>query len=88
MYTLLLVLVLLLLLALLALFRKRGDRTVAHDERLPHPFVCEWSSDQTFVCAMCQRTACYCQGAADDMPDVCDECWCDAHSSFVVISNP
>lgn len=36
---------------------------------------CGWSKTQTFVCPMCERECCYCNGCADDMPALCDDCW-------------
>ncbi len=35
---------------------------------------CGWRPDQTFVCAECTRTVCYCCGCADDLGDICDDC--------------
>ncbi len=34
-----------------------------------------------FVCGRCRRLTPFCLGAADDMPDACDECWSKAHSA-------
>lgn len=34
---------------------------------------------ETYVCAGCGKTRPWCDGAADDMPDHCDECWDKAH---------
>lgn len=32
-----------------------------------------------FRCARCQRLLCaWCEGAADDQPDLCNECWAKA----------
>lgn len=36
---------------------------------------CGWAFWQTFDCPMCERTVCYCNGCADDMPALCDDCW-------------
>ena len=33
----------------------------------------------TFVCSECQLETPNSEGAADDMPEVCDTCWCKAH---------
>lgn len=35
---------------------------------------CGWSAADTFECPMCERTVCYCHGAADETPALCDEC--------------
>lgn len=34
---------------------------------------------RTYRCAWCRRDVPWCMGASDDMPDVCDDCWCAAH---------
>jgi hypothetical protein len=34
---------------------------------------------ETWVCWMCFRRVPWSNGAADDMPDLCDECWSAAH---------
>ena len=31
--------------------------------------------DDTFICTGCQRAVPWSKGAADDGPDLCDECW-------------
>lgn len=31
-------------------------------------------------CAGCNRIMCPLDGAADDMPDHCDDCWMEVHS--------
>jgi hypothetical protein len=36
--------------------------------------TCSWKTDQTFECASCRRTVCYCCGADDDTPSLCDDC--------------
>jgi len=33
----------------------------------------------TYVCRGCKRRVPWCFGAADDMPDHCDDCWAKAH---------
>lgn len=33
----------------------------------------------TFTCAWCRRDVPWSEGCSDDMPEVCDECWCAAH---------
>jgi len=35
--------------------------------------------EQTFTCDVCKRRVPWSQGAADDMPEACDDCWCKAH---------
>lgn len=30
-----------------------------------------------FRCARCKRWCGYCFGCSDDMPELCDDCWCD-----------
>ena len=35
---------------------------------------CGYEPDQTYVCPRCERTHCYCFGAADDTPAICDDC--------------
>lgn len=30
-----------------------------------------------FKCSVCKTMQPWCFGAADDMPDACDACWCD-----------
>lgn len=35
---------------------------------------------QIFRCATCRRDVPACNGAADDMPNDCDDCWNNAHS--------
>lgn len=44
---------------------------------------CHWCDEErqdgmprTFVCGACERLCCYCFGCNDDMPAVCDDCWC------------
>ena len=37
------------------------------------------TEDEYFICEGCQRKMPYCLGAADDMPDHCDDCWGLAH---------
>jgi len=32
--------------------------------------------DAVFVCNRCERRVGYCMGAADDMPGLCDDCFC------------
>ncbi|WP_198013013.1 hypothetical protein [Lyngbya sp. PCC 8106] len=32
-------------------------------------------SGETFTCCYCQKIVPYCCGAADDLPDACDDCW-------------
>lgn len=46
-----------------------------------HQAHCNYSD--TFECVECKREVCWCMGAWDDMPDVCDDCWCEAHTVFV-----
>jgi hypothetical protein len=35
---------------------------------------CSWGPGRTFVCPWCSRRVCYCQGAADDTPALCNAC--------------
>lgn len=32
--------------------------------------------EAAFVCNRCERRVGYCMGAADDMPGLCDDCFC------------
>ncbi len=41
--------------------------------------VREADEGQTFTCCVCKRSVPWSQGAADDMPEACDDCWCEAH---------
>lgn len=34
-----------------------------------------------YRCLWCRRDVPWCFGAADDMPEVCDDCWVVAHTS-------
>jgi hypothetical protein len=34
------------------------------------------SADPQFRCNRCERWAGFCMGAADDMPGLCDDCFC------------
>jgi len=36
-------------------------------------------SGEIFECYRCHRLVPWCQGAADDFPDWCDDCWADYH---------
>lgn len=38
-------------------------------------YECGWQHDQAFVCDDCQRTVCYCEGANDNLADLCNDCW-------------
>lgn len=33
----------------------------------------------TFDCTCCGRECGWCFGAADDLPDYCDDCWAEHH---------
>lgn len=33
-----------------------------------------------YLCPGCTRLVPWCFGAADDRPELCDDCWCEAHS--------
>ena len=35
--------------------------------------------DECFKCDRCLRIVPYCKGAADEMPDACDDCWYAVH---------
>jgi len=47
----------------------------------PHAWMVEvcdgWTDadDPMFVCCECKRQCGYCDGADDEHPDLCDECW-------------
>ena len=45
------------------------------------PRDCGWGPTMTFVCSGCQKARCYCQGMADQWPELCDECWGAAHTA-------
>ena len=45
--------------------------------------VCGRDEPKTYVCAWCRRKVPWCFGAFDDMPDVCDDCWAEAHARDV-----
>jgi hypothetical protein len=32
-----------------------------------------------FVCSRCGRATGWCRGCADDLPELCDDCWCATH---------
>jgi len=36
--------------------------------------VCGWDVGDSFKCPWCERTVCYCQGANDDAPALCNDC--------------
>jgi len=36
--------------------------------------ACEWKG-KFFKCAECKRNVCWCQGADDDYPELCSDCW-------------
>jgi len=36
--------------------------------------VCGWDVGDSFTCPWCERTVCYCQGANDDAPALCNDC--------------
>ena len=40
-----------------------------------HAEDCVYGEDETFTCSSCGEEVCWCQGAADDMTDVCTGCW-------------
>lgn len=36
--------------------------------------------DERWKCPRCKHVYHhFCSGAADDLPEICDECWCKAH---------
>jgi len=49
-----------------------------------HTEDCVYGKDETFMCTSCGQEACWCQGASDDMPDVCTNCWVKSQKSPVV----
>lgn len=44
----------------------------------PECSVCE-----TYICRGCLKRVAWSNGAADDMPFDCDECWCAAHNKII-----
>ena len=42
---------------------------------------------QRFTCSECHRRVPWSQGADDDMPGACDECWGKAHEEVERLSN-
>jgi len=38
------------------------------------------SSNRSYICKGCRRRCCNCNGAADEMPLHCDDCWAEEHS--------
>jgi hypothetical protein len=38
--------------------------------------------EHVYVCAVCRRTVPWSNGADDDMPDACDDCWAAAHAAL------
>jgi hypothetical protein len=45
------------------------------------PRRCGWGPADTFLCSGCRKERCYCQGMADQWPELCDECWGAAHAA-------
>lgn len=43
---------------------------------------------QTLECNICRRLMPWCMGAADDMEDSCDDCWCEAHGEVPYQAKP
>lgn len=41
--------------------------------------VCGWDEDDAFTCPWCERAVCYCEGAADDTPALCNDCAARLH---------
>ena len=41
---------------------------------------CGWHAHQTFVCRVCKREVCWCQGASDSRPAQCNACWSKAEA--------
>lgn len=50
-------------------------------ELLGCPGDCGWGPGMSFVCSVCRRERCYCQGAGDNMPEACDDCWAKAQKA-------
>lgn len=44
------------------------------------PYVTDRKPEETFKCAGCGKDKPWSQGASDDMPEHCDECWSAAHA--------
>jgi len=36
---------------------------------------CPHGETESYRCKRCRRRCCWCFGAADDLPDHCDDCW-------------
>lgn len=57
------------------------------DKTVSPPCTCGGSlcgkDNRTYVCEVCRREVPWCFGAADDMPDACDDCWYAAHMNSV-----
>lgn len=41
---------------------------------MKHAADCNYGTDDTFICDTCGNEVCWCQGAADDTPNTCDDC--------------
>lgn len=42
----------------------------------------EGDSTNVYQCSGCTRFRPWCDGAADDLPELCDSCWALAHESW------
>jgi hypothetical protein len=54
---------------------------MSKEEARPLPCNCGGAlcEGETFDCSGCGRKTPNCRGAADDMPEACDDCWGEAH---------
>ena len=46
-----------------------------HDDHAVHASDCDGSCPGTYTCRGCERACGWCFGAADEHPDLCDDCW-------------
>jgi hypothetical protein len=45
----------------------------------PRAHTVDWPV-MAYHCGACRAWVCgWCSGAADDLPDLCDDCWCELH---------
>lgn len=48
---------------------------------MSQPHTCARCKGRTYTCARCRRVVPECEGCADDLPELCDDCWADSHAA-------
>lgn len=58
-----------------------SSKIVSSSDPCPQDGSCGWPPGSTFVCDECEQTYCYCEGAHDDLPNLCCDCWEKYHEN-------